>query len=124
MSLGTPSGDLKCTCFISAAQPDGCSASIMLPRRRRVRPRLALCCVSRTAEGIKAYDFLGEMTEHKRAWLAKERTGCDLFIGHRTIKNRLLFSGEIWPTGRFLRQAPLSNNGGKAPAAPVFQAEP
>jgi len=43
------------------------------------------------AEGIGVYDFLGEMTEHKRRWRAKERMGHDLFIGNRNLRNRLLF---------------------------------
>lgn len=56
-----------------------------------------------TTAGIRTFDFLGEMTEHKRRWLAEKRVGCDLFIGQRKLKNRPLFSLGIWPTGRFLR---------------------
>jgi CelD/BcsL family acetyltransferase involved in cellulose biosynthesis len=56
------------------------------------------------AEGVRVVDFLGEMTEHKRRWLAKERTGSDLFVGRRSLKNALLFVQQVWPTGRFLRQ--------------------
>jgi CelD/BcsL family acetyltransferase involved in cellulose biosynthesis len=56
-------------------------------------------------EGIGVYDFLGEMTEHKRRWRAKERTGHDLFIGNRNLRNRLLFWKEVWPTGQYLRPA-------------------
>jgi len=59
------------------------------------------------AEGIKAYDFLGEMTEHKRRWGAKKRMGFDFFMGHKSLRNRLLFSRDIWPTGRFLRPVDL-----------------
>ena len=58
-------------------------------------------------EGLKAYDFLGEMTEHKRRWTAKRREGCDLFIGRKGWKNTLLFFREIWPGGRFLRPLDL-----------------
>ena len=53
------------------------------------------------AEGLKAYDFLGGVSEHKRHWLAEERTGYDLFVGHRGLKNVILFAKEIWPTGRY-----------------------
>lgn len=56
------------------------------------------------AEGIRTVDFLGEMSEHKRRWLAIQRDGYDLFLGPRKLKNYPLFSAEIWPTGRFLCQ--------------------
>jgi len=60
-------------------------------------------------EGLTAYDFLGGFTEHKKRWLARERHGCDLFIGRRSLKNALAFSAGLWPTGRYLRVArPLS----------------
>lgn len=65
-----------------------------------LRAKVIEACI---AEGIKAYDFLGQHTEHKRRWLAKQRTGYDFLIGHRSVKNRILFVKEIWPTGRFLR---------------------
>jgi len=58
-------------------------------------------CIS---EGVAGYDFLGGMTEHKRRWSAKEREGCDLFVGHSITKNRLLFSIGFWPTGTYLEQ--------------------
>jgi CelD/BcsL family acetyltransferase involved in cellulose biosynthesis len=55
--------------------------------------------------GTRQYDFLGEMTEHKRRWGAQLRWGSDLFIGRLRLKNRLLFGPQtIWPTGRYLRQ--------------------
>lgn len=54
-------------------------------------------------EGLSEYDFLGEYTDHKRRWGAEQRTGCDLFIGKRSLRNALLFSKQIWPTGRYLR---------------------
>ena len=65
-----------------------------------LRTRVIEACI---AEGIKAYDFLGDMTEHKRRWGAKLRTGYDFFISHKSLKNRILFTREVWPTGRFLR---------------------
>ncbi|MBL3588992.1 MAG: GNAT family N-acetyltransferase [gamma proteobacterium endosymbiont of Lamellibrachia anaximandri] len=55
--------------------------------------------------GVKGYDFLMGADEEKRRWGAKERSGCDLFIGSPNLKARLLFSKEIWPTGRFLTQS-------------------
>lgn len=55
-------------------------------------------------EGVTTYDFLGGFTEHKRRWLARPRTGHDLLIGRRTLKNRALFAAGVWPTGRFLRR--------------------
>lgn len=55
-------------------------------------------------EGLKEYDFLGEFTEHKRRWGAEARAGVDVFCGRRTVKNRLLFTRPVWPTGRYLRE--------------------
>jgi hypothetical protein len=52
---------------------------------------------------IAIYDFLAEMTEHKRRWNAEKRLGMDLFIGNDKLKNRLLFGLGVWPTGRYLR---------------------
>ena len=57
-------------------------------------------CIS---EGLKCYDFLGEMTEHKTRWQATRRDGCDLFMiggGVRNLPLRLL---PLWPTGRHLK---------------------
>lgn len=54
-------------------------------------------------EGIPKYDFMGEMSDHKRRWNAKLRIGFDLMIGSRTLKNCLIFTWPVWPTGRFLR---------------------
>lgn len=56
------------------------------------------------AEGLKKYDFLGGFTEHKRRWGAQERYGHDLLIAHPSLKNRLLFMREIWPSGRYIRE--------------------
>ena len=53
-------------------------------------------------QGVEAYDFLGEMSEHKRRWLATPREGCDAFIAHQSNKNRLLGLG-VWPTGKYFR---------------------
>ncbi len=55
-------------------------------------------------EGLKNYDFLGGFTEHKRRWKAKERLGHDLLFARPSLKNRLLFITDIWPSGRYLTQ--------------------
>lgn len=54
-------------------------------------------------DGIAAYDFLGELSEHKRRWAAKSRVGANIFAGARNGKNALLFLTGVWPTGRYLR---------------------
>lgn len=71
-----------------------------------LRARLIEDCIE---EGLEAYDFLGEMSEHKRRWLGRERTGHDLLIGRIKLKNLPLFRG-VWPSCRFMRQVspPLS----------------
>jgi CelD/BcsL family acetyltransferase involved in cellulose biosynthesis len=65
-----------------------------------LRARLIEDCID---EGVQAYDFLGEMSEHKRRWLSRERTGHDLLIGRTRLKNIPLFRG-FWPSCRFMRQ--------------------
>lgn len=62
-------------------------------------------------EGLREYDFLGGFTDHKARFGAKPRTGYDMFIGRRSFKNRVLFSEEIWPTGRFIREGRPANEG-------------
>lgn len=62
---------------------------------------------SSIAAGLRAYDFLGEYSDHKRRWGAERRIGCDLFAGRRSLKNRLLFTRPVWPTGRFLSAQPV-----------------
>jgi CelD/BcsL family acetyltransferase involved in cellulose biosynthesis len=57
--------------------------------------------------GIQTVDFLGGATEHKRRWLAETRTGCDIFVGKRALKNHPLFAFGVWPTGRYLRPSGL-----------------
>jgi CelD/BcsL family acetyltransferase involved in cellulose biosynthesis len=65
------------------------------------------------AKGIKIYDFLGEMSEHKKSWHTRERTGSHLMIGNGKYKNRVLFKNNIWPTGRYLTHAEAKRYGGK-----------
>lgn len=55
------------------------------------------------AEGLTGYDFLAEMSVHKKRWSATPRFGSDVFIGKRNVKNALLFKSGIWPTGKYLR---------------------
>ena len=64
-----------------------------------LRTRVFKACIE---EGLTHYDFLGEFTEHKRRWGAEKRMGEDRFIGRRSLKNRLLFTKPVWPTGRYL----------------------
>lgn len=52
--------------------------------------------------GIKVYDFLGEMSEHKKRWHTTERKGSHLMIGNGKWKSVFLFRNNIWPTGRYL----------------------
>lgn len=56
-------------------------------------------------QGIKTYDFLGEMSEHKKRWHTVERNGSHMMIGNRKWKSGFLFKNGIWPTGRYLRHA-------------------
>ena len=65
------------------------------------------------SDGIKVYDFLGGMSDHKKRWHATERFGTHLMIGNRKIKNRILFSNNVWPTGRYLQHAELEIFRGK-----------
>lgn len=55
-------------------------------------------------ERLRQYDFLGMYTDHKRRWGATKRPGHDIFAGRRSLKNRLLFTKNVWPTGRFLAE--------------------
>jgi CelD/BcsL family acetyltransferase involved in cellulose biosynthesis len=55
------------------------------------------------AEGLKSYDFLGEMTEHKSRWQAQSRAGCDLLMVNDALRALPLRLAPLWPTGRYLR---------------------
>ncbi len=57
-------------------------------------------------EGIRQYDFLGVMSEHKRRWGAEARAGADVFVLRRGLKTALLAATKMWPTGRYLRRRP------------------
>lgn len=66
-----------------------------------LRAKVIEACV---AEGVESYDFLADMSEHKRRWLARPRTGHDLLIGRGTLRNIVVDRAGIWPSGRFMRQ--------------------
>ena len=66
-----------------------------------------------TGKGVKTYDFLGEMSEHKKRWHTTERTGSHLMIGNGRWKTAFLFINNIWPTGRYLTHAEAKKYGGK-----------
>lgn len=56
-------------------------------------------CISK---GLTEYDFLAGHSEHKRRWLATERTGLDLLCDSAGLKSFLIRRG-VWPTGAYLR---------------------
>jgi CelD/BcsL family acetyltransferase involved in cellulose biosynthesis len=62
--------------------------------------------------GVREYDFLGGHSEHKRRWMAVERTGADLLAYVRRPRNLPSMMG-VWPTGAYLRptQAPAKRSG-------------
>ena len=66
-----------------------------------LRAKVIEACID---EGLEGYDFLGDMSEHKRRWLATLREGRDLLIGRSTLKNLLLSKPGVWPSGRYMRQ--------------------
>ncbi|MHC4295125.1 MAG: GNAT family N-acetyltransferase, partial [Planctomycetota bacterium] len=73
-----------------------------------LRSRVINACIDK---GLKVYDFLGELAEHKRHWRATERPGEDLFMARGSLKNRMLFRRNIWPTGRYIHQGRPANQG-------------
>lgn len=73
-------------------------------------------------EKLAAYDFLGEMSEHKSRWLAHKRTGYDIFMGHRSLRNLLLFALRVWPSGRFMRPVQQGGVAAAHPSASVAEA--
>tara|TARA_R110001583_G_scaffold19603_8_gene76559 strand:- start:9178 stop:10302 length:1125 start_codon:yes stop_codon:yes gene_type:complete len=54
-------------------------------------------------ENLTDYDFLGQYTDHKRRWLAKERDGHNLLIWPNKIKNIFFNLMTIWPTGKYFK---------------------
>jgi CelD/BcsL family acetyltransferase involved in cellulose biosynthesis len=77
-----------------------------------LRTRVIQDCI---AQGLTEYDFLGGHSEHKRRWLAVERTGMDLLAftpGLRSIPIRI----GVWPRGSYLRPATSKARSPEAPA--------
>ena len=54
-------------------------------------------------EHVEEYDFLEGFSDHKRRWGAKCRTGYDLFIYKKNLKNLIFALKDIWPTGRYMK---------------------
>jgi len=69
------------------------------------------------AEGIRHYDFLGVMSEHKRRWGAEGREGADVFVLGRSVRAALIRSLKMWPTGRYLQRHPDALHAGEAARA-------
>lgn len=64
-------------------------------------------------QGVKTYDFLGEMSEHKKRWHTTERSGSHLMIGNGKFKTGFLHKNNIWPTGRYLLHSEANIYAGK-----------
>jgi CelD/BcsL family acetyltransferase involved in cellulose biosynthesis len=69
------------------------------------------------AEGVRDYDFLGVMSEHKRRWGAEAREGADVFVPGRSLRGLLLRASRLWPTGRYLQRHPDVLHSGEAARA-------
>ncbi|MFO1295039.1 MAG: GNAT family N-acetyltransferase, partial [Rubrivivax sp.] len=69
------------------------------------------------AEGVRDYDFLGVMSEHKRRWGAEARDGADVFVPGRSLRGLLLRASRLWPTGRYLQRHPDPLHSGEAALA-------
>ncbi len=54
--------------------------------------------------GVTEYDFLGEVSEHKRRWLANTRHGLDLLAARRCLKGIPILRCGIWPPGKYLQR--------------------
>jgi CelD/BcsL family acetyltransferase involved in cellulose biosynthesis len=83
-----------------SALQDGFDPAYLPGAGNVLRARVLEACM---AEGLREYDFLGGTNEYKRRWLARPRTGYDVFVGRPALRNALLFTRAVWPTGRYLR---------------------
>lgn len=72
-----------------------------------LREHIIKSCIGRH---VKEYDFLGGMSEHKRRWRGKVRKGHQVIITNDKLKNRLINSGNLWPSGRFILVKPIKRN--------------
>ena len=52
--------------------------------------------------GMSEYDFLGDISNHKRRWKAEARNGFDIFIWNNNLRNAIFAFSQIWPTGRLM----------------------
>lgn len=59
--------------------------------------------------GVTAYDFLGEQTQHKHSWMAKQRKGNDIVIYNRTLPRIKAYILGNWHAIRYLARK-LKNN--------------
>lgn len=66
--------------------------------------------------GLREYDFLGGITDHKRRWLAEERLGADVLAAAPHARNLPVMRGGVWPTGAYLRPRRM-RSAAAAPAA-------
>jgi len=53
--------------------------------------------------GVREYDFLGGVSEHKSRWLGEERIGMDLLAARPGLKTLPIMHAGIWPTGAYLQ---------------------
>lgn len=60
---------------------------------------------------VKEYDYLGGDEEQKLKWGAKQQIGYHLFCGAKSLKNSLLATANIWPSGRFIVEGPPASYG-------------
>lgn len=115
-------GDIKAAQFGYAYQgvyhsvQEGFDPSYLKGVGNALRAKVIEACVE---EGIGTYDFLADLSEHKRRWLARSRTGHDVLIGRGTLRNKIVDAAGVWPTGRFMRQVVprVRDAGGRLAAA-------
>ncbi len=60
------------------------------------------------ADGLRQYDFLAGMSEHKRRWLGSVRKGRNFLAGHAGLLSSVLRVGKVWPNGRYLMRTDTS----------------
>jgi CelD/BcsL family acetyltransferase involved in cellulose biosynthesis len=71
-----------------------------------LRSKVIEACIE---EGLKGYDFLGEMTKHKTRWLASRNCGIDILIGRSSLRNTIIFRNQIWLTGKYFKPSILAS---------------
>ncbi len=58
-------------------------------------------------EGVKYYDFMAGVSEHKLRWHAKSMPGQHILLIRDSLKNLPFIHTKLWPTGRFTDFVPL-----------------